>query len=94
MGGVGASRVGFGGFFLGIQEVILNRSRKYGMMTSKSWVVLGRRTNNSGCSSENQGEHTVPRPEVLGSKSKESHQWILGRKRILREDLGSVKARR
>lgn len=28
MGRVGASRVGFGGFFLGIQEVILNRSRK------------------------------------------------------------------
>lgn len=29
MGGIGDSKIGFGGFLLGIQKVILSRSRSY-----------------------------------------------------------------
>ena len=46
-------QVGSGGFLLGIQGIILSRSKRYGLMTSKIWVVLGRRRNNSGYSKEN-----------------------------------------
>ena len=89
----GDMKVGFRGLLLGIQEVILSRSRRYGLMTSKTWVVLGKMRNNFGCSKESK--YAASRPEVVGSKSKKrtTTEWISGGKRILREDLDSVKAR-
>lgn len=60
-------------------------------MTSKCWVVLGRRRNNSGHSTENQGKH-LSQPQETSRCKEKSIEQISGGNKIIREVLGLLRA--